>query len=185
MRFHFHHTVAGLAILGCAASACAQAVPEVPQKVSVCELLENRKAWDHKLVQVSGIASHDFEDSGFFSDECKSRYDGLWMAYGGTKTTRTTSTVNEQNPTRSKPLEVEGVKVPLVQDAVFFSFDGLLHPSVRQEHAPTVHATVIARFFAGRIQHYPKGDLWGGYGHLGCCSLFVVQQVLSVDEPAK
>jgi hypothetical protein len=47
-----------------------------------------------------------------------------------------------------------------------------------------VHATVIARFFAGDLRHIPAGDRWGGYGHLGCCSLFVIQQVLSVDKPS-
>ena len=82
--------------------------------------------------------------------------------------------------TRPEPAVVEGVPVPLVEDATFHRFDDFLHQNSRT--GITVHATVVARFFAGRINHHPRGDMWGGYGHLGCCSLFMIQQVLSVDD---
>jgi hypothetical protein len=29
--------------------------------------------------------------------------------------------------------------------------------------------------------HYPKGTSWGGYGHMGCCSLFAIQGIKSVS----
>jgi hypothetical protein len=44
-----------------------------------------------------------------------------------------------------------------------------------------VHATLVGRFFSGELIHAPGGTHWGGYGHFGCCSLFAIQQVLSVD----
>lgn len=154
--------------------------PEVSVKTTVCQLLRDRKAWDHKLVEVSGFASHGFEDSSFSDPECPDRYGGLWMEYGGELTTGTVSTAGNSNRTRPEPVVVEGISVPVVDDAIFHRFDEFLHQDMRM--GTSVHATVVARFFAGRIQHYPAGDLWGGYGHMGCCSLFVIQQVLSVDD---
>ena len=44
-----------------------------------------------------------------------------------------------------------------------------------------VHATIVGRFFSGEQVKYPKGVYWGGYGHMGCCSLLMIQQVLAVD----
>jgi len=44
-----------------------------------------------------------------------------------------------------------------------------------------VHATVVGRFFAGKQIHYPKGTFWGGYGHMGCCSLLAIQQIITID----
>jgi hypothetical protein len=149
-------------------------------KATVCQLLSDRKAWDHKLVEVTGFASHGFEDSSFSDPECPGRYGGLWMEYGGQLTTGTVSTAGNSTRTRPEPVVVEGISVPVVDDALFHRFDDFLHQDTRM--GTSVHATVIARFFAGRIQHYPAGDLWGGYGHMGCCSLFVIQQVLSVDD---
>lgn len=29
--------------------------------------------------------------------------------------------------------------------------------------------------------HYPRGTYWGGYGHMGCCSLLAIQEVKSVN----
>lgn len=43
-------------------------------------------------------------------------------------------------------------------------------------------ATLVGHFFAGdRIQRAGV-ERWEGYGHLGCCSLLVIQQVLAVRD---
>jgi hypothetical protein len=44
-----------------------------------------------------------------------------------------------------------------------------------------VHATIRGRFFAGQEIADPRGKRWGGYGHMGCCSLLVIEQVVAVD----
>jgi len=45
-----------------------------------------------------------------------------------------------------------------------------------------VHATIVGRFFSGRSQKLPSDVvIWGGYGHLGCCSLLAIERVVSVD----
>lgn len=162
-----------------AASIAAQSATETPTKVTVCDLLGHRKEWNHKLVQVSGFASHGFEDSDFSDPTCDSRYGGLWMEYGGTLRAGTMSTVSNWDRTASQPMKIEGIPIPLTDDAMFHRFDDFLHS---QPPAMTVHATVVARFFAGKLEDYPNGKQWGGYGHLGCCSLFVIEKVLEVDD---
>ena len=161
----------------CSSMTSAQALLEKPQKVTVCQLRGDPKLYDHKLVQVTGFASYGFEYSGFSDPSCGGRYGGLWMEFGGKASTGTMSTVSGLNRTRSEPAEVEGVAVPLVEDSHFREFDALLH----EGNGNLVHAEVIARFFAGKENLYGRKG-WSGYGHLGCCSLFLIQQVLSVDE---
>jgi hypothetical protein len=157
-------------------SLATQAPKETPSKVTVCDLLDHRKEWDHKLVQLSGFASHGFEDSNF-SDPACGRYGGLWMEYGGKLRTGTMSTVSNLDRTDSRPMKVEGINVSLTDDKMFHRFDDFLH----SQPSSTVHATVIARFFAGRTEGDANGQM-GGYGHLGCCSLFVIERVLEVDD---
>ncbi len=44
-----------------------------------------------------------------------------------------------------------------------------------------MHVTIVGRFFSGEKVRYPGGESWSGYGHMGCCTLLMIQQVLSVD----
>jgi hypothetical protein len=157
--------------------ACTQA-PDKPEKTGVCQLLADPKAWNHKLVEVTGFASHGFEDSGFSDPSCGGRYGGLWMEFGGKKATGTMSTVSSLARERPEAAVVEGIPVPLVEDEIFRRFDELLH----EGSGSLVHATVIARFFAGKENYMGSKGRWGGYGHLGCCSLFLIQQVKTLDE---
>lgn len=54
---------------------------------------------------------------------------------------------------------------------------------IEKEYDSTTHATVIGLFFSGEQTKYPNGRVdWSGYGHMGCCSLLVIQQVVSVDS---
>ena len=153
----------------------AQQQAETPQKATVCQLLSDPKTWDHKLVQVTGFASHGFEDSAFFDPECDIHDRSLWMEFGGTHKTGTVSTASDSGRSRPKSAVVEGIKIPLVEDALFHHFDDLLH----QGRGNLVHATVVARVFSGNSG---VNSPLGGYGHLGCCSLFMIQQVLAVDD---
>ena len=68
---------------------------------------------------------------------------------------------------------VEGVKIPLESDAVFQQFTDLL----KTERDTTVRVTVVGRFFSGKKLADNGSTYWSGFGHLGCCSLFVIQRV--------
>jgi hypothetical protein len=149
---------------------------EEPQKVTICQLKDNPVAHNHELIEVTGFVSHGFEDFGIFDPTCGS-FPYVWLEYGG-KVKSGTMYCCGVTDTRSRRSEliVENIQVPLVDDEQFKTFDNLIHvpPS------SLVHATIVGRFFAGKI-HYPKAARYGGYGHMGCCSLLAIQQVVSVD----
>jgi hypothetical protein len=88
MNFRSSVSAVAFALLLAHTSSVISQAPEVPAKATVCQLLADRKAWDHKLVEVSGFASHGFEDSSFSDPDCPSRFE-LWMEYGGKGSTGT------------------------------------------------------------------------------------------------
>jgi hypothetical protein len=82
------------------------------------------------------------------------------------------------NRSRPKELAVEGLEVPLTTDEHFDAFDTLMH----NPPDTVVRTTLVGRFFAGKEIRFPNGEVeWRGYGHLGCCSLLAIQQVISVN----
>lgn len=151
---------------------------ETPEKITICKLKNDPAAHRHKLVQVEGFASHGFEDFTLFDPNCP--YSPMiWLEYGGTVASGTIYCWGPSDArSRAKELVVEGVSVPLVDNSLFRRFDKLIH-----DEADTVaHATVVGRFFPGEREPSANGSgNWGGYGHFGCCSLLVIQQVISVD----
>lgn len=146
-----------------------------PVEVSPCQLQYDRATYNHQLVRVTGFVSQGFEDFTLSDPECGTRYT-IWLEYGGTTKSGTMYCCGVTNDrSRSREMKVEGIPVSLVKDETFDRFDAL----IQDRGYKVVHASLIGRFFAGRKQSYGGGDFWGGYGHMGCCSLLVVQQVAS------
>jgi len=113
----------------------------------------------------------------------------VWMEYGGSRSTDTMYCCGfSPKPTRDKPLVIDSIPLSLIEDEKFQEFDARLHPkrSKPQKASSTVRATLRGRVF-GRyegIAGTQQNPAWRGYGHMGCCILFVVTQVLSVDAPS-
>jgi hypothetical protein len=148
-----------------------------PVKLSVCQLKNNPAAHNHQLVEVTAFVSHGFEDFTLFDPTCSS-WPLVWLEYGG-KVSSGTMYCCGVTPARSRlrELVVEKIHIPLVRDESFEQFDRLVQRSPNS----VVHATVVGRFFSGRQIHYPKAVYWGGYGHMGCCTLLAIHQVISTD----
>lgn len=72
---------------------------------------------------------------------------------------------------------MEGVQIPLVNDLTFRQFTGLL----KKEGDTTVWVTALGRFFSGEKRTINGSTTWGGAGHLGCCSLIVIERVESFE----
>jgi hypothetical protein len=164
--------------------------PEVPIHVSLCEIKAHPEMYLKKLVEFTAVASHGFEDSMVEDAQCPwpDSGPGVWMEYGGSRSTDTMYCCGfSPKPTRDKPLVVDGIPLSLIEDEKFQEFDARLHPkhSEPQRASDTVKATLRGRVF-GRyegIAGTQQNPAWRGYGHMGCCMLFVVTQVLSVDLP--
>jgi hypothetical protein len=154
---------------------------EQPEKVTVCQLKNAPPAYNHKLIEVTAFVSHDFEDFTVFDPTCPSWPD-VWLEYGGTSKSGTMYccgvTADRHRP---KELEVENIPITLTVNDEFRRFDKLVQPPFRSErHGSVVHAIIVGRFFAGR-QRFEKGNRWGGFGHMGCCTLLAIQEIKSVD----
>lgn len=155
---------------------------EQPVIVNLCQLKSDRALYNHKLVEVTGFVSHAFEDFTLLDPTCPA-WPAIWLEYGGKAKSGTMYccgvTADRHRP---KELVVEDISIPLVEDDQFREFDKLVQPPFRSgSHGAVVHATLVGRFFAGRELHYPKGNSWGGYGHMGCCSLLAIQEIKSVS----
>jgi len=164
--------ISGLLICFSATLSCQE-----PVRVKVCDLKANPTGYDHQLIEVIGFVSHGFEDFGLFDPSCSS-WPYVWLEYGGTRKSGTTYCCGvSPNGIRPEGLVVEGTAVPLITDETFDVFDKLIH--TRPD--TVVHASLVGRFFAGKATQLPNGEVeWGGYGHFGCCSLLVIQKVISV-----
>jgi hypothetical protein len=166
-----------LAVLVFVSCIVAVGSDEAPLKVTICQLKDDPAAYNHKLIEVTGFISHGFEDFTLLDPSCSS-WSGIWLEYGGTTASGTMYCCGV-TAERSRPaqLVIENIPVPLVDDARFREFDKLL----RRSSDSIAHATIVGRFFAGEKMEHPKGARWGGYGHMGCCTLLAIQQVTSVD----
>src|SRR6185503_18745503 len=125
--------------------AAVQSNEDGPLKISVCKLRSDPKAYNHKLIEVTGFVSHGFEDFTLFDPACES-WPEVWLEYGGTAKSGTMyccSVTAER--TRPQSLVVEGISVELVQDDRFKQFDKLIWSG----RDSIVHATIAGRFFSG------------------------------------
>lgn len=177
-------TMLKIVILSAIIMGCSKPTSEIkpkegpePEKVTLCQLKNDRAAYNHKLIQVTGFVSHGFEDFTLIDPSCSSRLD-VWLEYGGTAASGTMYCCGvTAERSRPQPLVIENIPIPLVDDERFREFDKVL----QRRPNSVVHATIIGRFFSGEKEESARGVFWGGYGHMGCCSLLAIQQVVSVD----
>jgi len=152
-----------------------------PREATVCDLLKEPTAWNHVRVRVTAVATHAFEHFSLSSTACEESQSGVWLTYGGRLSPGTIYCCPGEGgqSTRPETLVIEDVALPLVEDATFHRFRALL----RKQPDAAARVALVGTFFAGT-----KSDLTttptglGGFGHLGCCSLLVIQRVEDFQE---
>lgn len=181
--------VAGLLLIALVSLQSAAQPPEPPVRVSLCDIKAHPENFLHKLVEFTATASHGFEDSMVEDSSCSwpDHGPGVWMEYGGKRSTATKYCCGVSAEShRRDTLVVDGLSLDLIDDDTFRKFDERLHAKLsKQRSSNVVRATLRGRIFAryegiGGTNVNPR---WRGYGHMGCCMLFVVTQVVSVDPP--
>lgn len=137
---------------------------------TACELEQHPELYHHKLVEVTSAISREFENFTLADPSCST---GAWIEYGGKKSSQTIYCCPGSGGVRkrSKPLIIDGIETKLVDDKMFRKFD--------KESKKGVQARLVGRFFAK-----PREGFMGGYGHFGCCNLFVIERVFEV-QPLK
>lgn len=150
-----------------------------PHDVTYCELSRNPAAYNRQLVRLTAFVTHGFEDFGLADSSCHTQGFSVWVMYGGNAQSNTMYCCPGEaaSKTRPEPLRIDGLEIPLVDDVTFKRFTDLL----AKEEDTTVRLTAIGRFFSGENQTVNGQTQWRGFGHLGCCSLFVVQRVESFE----
>lgn len=147
------------------------------EAVTLCAIAADPAHYDHRLVQVSGTFAHGFEGFTIQDSSCPAAPVGFWLEYGGSFGSGTVFAGEPSSQRhRDQSLVVQDIPTALVQDALFRRFDRIVH----QRRVPSGDVTVVARYFAGE-RVFGNGP-YGGYGHLSCCTLLVVQQVLAVKQ---
>jgi hypothetical protein len=154
------------------------AISSVPtaQDVSVCELKRNPAKYNHTQVMVRGYFSRGFEDSMLADPACVTQQ-WIWVELGGKRSTGVMYCCGSRpSREREQELVVEGIKLPIREDAEFNRYDKLLNDG------KLVEATVVGTFFSGEKRQEVEGGhtYYAGYGHMGIGSLFVVKQVFDV-----
>jgi len=150
------------------------------QDATYCELSRDPAAYNHKLVRLTALVTYGFEDFYITDPDCHTQGFSIWVMYGGIVQSGTMYCCPGEaaSKRRPQPLTIEGIQIPLVEDATFKEFTGLL----KREADTTVRLTAVGRFFSGEKQTINGQTRWGGAGHMGCCSLFVIQRAVSFES---
>jgi hypothetical protein len=180
MRASILLSVAVMATWLASFSAGAQA-PAAPRQASVCDLLARPDDWNHARVRVTGVATHGFEHFTLSDPACPASQSTapIWLTYSGRASSETTFCCPGEGARgrRQKPLVIDGIALPLVEDASFLRFRDML----RNRDRTTARVTVVGTFFAGKQSDSvaPGGR---GYGHFGCCTLLAIEQIHSFEK---
>ena len=171
-----------LAFLPCAAGVAQQSSGSPVRDVSVCDLLQNPRVFDRQLVRYRGRLYFEFEGDHVDGSECTLTpfQTGIWWTYGGDDLPALEAERKQMLPLVS----------PIRRDAAFDTFKRYvyLRRSSRPDHSYChsnnecsyydVEATFTGRFFSGKPLSWRQG--LGGFGHRGCCHLFVIEQISDV-----
>ncbi len=153
-------------------------------KATVCSVIQNPTAFNHKLIEITGEAAERSEYFSLSDEQCfpdMQNITGIWLEYGGRLRSGATycckSTAERTSPS---DLVIDGITTSLVDDVRFKRFDSSVYPSGEAQ------VTLVGRFFTGERQQLPRGKyFWGGYGHLGMYSLLVIQRVIWVQPGSR
>ena len=167
------------AVSVCGAVQNAQARSQTPQvqrdiiKTDVCELAASPDKYDGKIVRVEAYISQEFEDSTLHDPQCPEE-----------------ALINSHHTNATEPhiwaefaghvgyWHVTGF-APLVGDEQLEKLHGALEERAHKHQMTS--ADMIGTFYAGKpVKINGHVTSMRGFGHMGCCSLFVISQVESV-----
>lgn len=147
----------------------------------ICEVLQNPDAFDQKAIRLRGRLISEFESARVDDSFCGLPFlhTSLWWDFGGTG-------ISALQPEAKR---INAITFPVLKDAEFRRFQlrfrdrRALRPDGERCHSHKecsyydVVATYGGKFFAGRKR---AESALGGFGHMGCCHLFVIEQISDV-----
>lgn len=153
---------------------------EEPIAVTVCDVLNDPAAYNHKLLKISGVVSRGFEDFTLSDESCSTPSSDIWIELGGRVGSQVMYCCGvTTDKSRPSPLVVEGIETSLVENRAFNRFQSL---TLGARGYKTARATLVGRFFSGKKRTFAGRDHWVGFGHMGFHSLLVVQEVIEAHK---
>jgi len=159
--------------------------PSARKIASICDVQQRPSAYDGQEIEISGRVIMEFESFTVFSDACSDpALTPVWLEFGGDLSPPEIYCCGNHERPKGKNVSVRGQEIILVRDKNLENFLHGLSVARRKKlngtncfgemcHLYRVSATLKGRFFQS------EGNL-RGYGHLGCCHLLVIEQVLKV-----
>jgi hypothetical protein len=172
------------ALAGLLLSVAASSFAESPLVLSACDLTNHPTQYTEQVIRVRARVSMGFENFTLVTSGCGENIRSIWLAYGGDESTPIISTVNDHDREPGSVLKVNGRPVTLERNAALELFKKRLAAmrigrsddlGCRDCPLYEVTATLTGVFFALPNHHD------GGYGHLECCHLLVIQQIADVE----
>ena len=153
------------------------AFAQEPLETSLCAVAKDPKSFDGKTIRVRGTFHVSFEVFTVSEKGCDIE-NGAWVAFGGDVPGIVTSLANDNMRRPGVDVTVGGTPYGIKKDEKFRRLYALLAARHGEEAMYRVTATVTGVFLSGDEQNGGDGKArFGGYGHLGCCSLLVIQEV--------
>lgn len=139
------------------------------KEVGVCEISANPQAFHKKQLIVDAFASSGFENFTLQDPTCDKQI-GIWLELGGSGT----HDIVYCCPPASKKRQtvVERIRIPLVENRLLEDF----RAGLRVDGGAMLRVRLKGRFFA------TPANRRFGYGHLGCCELFVIEEIMAVQS---
>jgi hypothetical protein len=165
---------------------------EIAERASVCQVKANPEAYNHKLLEISGAVRLQFEGQHLDDESCPEYKNSIWITFGGDVSDPEMFCCGNHDRQPGTKTKIEGIDISIQKDENFSQLladaKAYRKPTSKTAHAQSagsyydVSATLVGRFFAGN-QH-PIKNQWQmpGYGHMGCCTLFAIEKVISIDN---
>ena len=173
-------------VSGALSSTSALAQESTALRVSLCELMAHPDNYNHMEIIVQGAVSHEFENFSLGDPSCTDVKSAVWLTYGSGASDDITYCCGRTGLEKG-PVRIEGIEVVAVQDDNLKRFRKLLNsyridPKAKVNYLQSgpsyaVQATLRGRFFAGE-----EKSIMRGFGHLGCCVLLAIEQVVSIER---
>ncbi len=112
---------------------------------------------------------------------CADGKGGIWLQFGGDVASPGTAGVSRG--ASGKTRSVDGLGLPLNKDRDFDAMQKLLQEAEKSGKTKMLRATLIGKYFPGKPAYTASGEpIRSGYGHMGCCSLLVIEEVAVVGS---
>jgi tetratricopeptide (TPR) repeat protein len=152
-----------------------------PTDVTYCDLTRNPERFDKQSIRLTAFVNYAFEDFTLWDPACTPPPNSefrAWVTFGGDLSPGVPYCCPGEGGTRTG-----ATPYPLTKDQTFERFQRLLQTERDTVARVTAVGTLLAKSEGKTAIERATGG--GGYGHFGCCSMFVIERVESFDAHAR